>query len=190
MASFYIRLPLETTTGGGTTSNVNVVSSALPSGASTAAKQDVISGKLDTVISELGAVNSELDSQTTVLNFIDAELGTIAANTAKGSLKNYYSEVVAVAVGVSTILVSKTVSVASKLKSVHFSGTNWGEFTVLVNGSLIDKARTNVSGPLNSGSEFGDGLALVSGDLVQVSVVNSRTSAGDYNARLLIEEFI
>ena len=160
MASYYIRLPLQTSGGGGPSSNVNVVSSVLPTGASTAANQ--------------AATNTKLD--------------TIAANTSKSAVKNYYNEVLAVPVGVLTVLVTKNVTANSKLTLASFSGTNWGEYRVLLNGSVLEKVRTNVSGAINSEVSFSSGVALVSGDVVQVSVLNSRTSAGDYNARLLIEE--
>ncbi len=161
MASYYIRLPVETVAnGGGPATNVNVVSSVLPSGASTSANQV--------------ATNTKLDA--------------IAANTTKTSVKNYYNEVLAVSVGVTTVLLTKNVTAASKLMLASFSGTNWAEYKVLLNGSVLEKARTYVSGAINLEVNFSSGILLSSGDVIQVSVLNSRTSAGSFNARLLIEE--
>lgn len=196
MASIYVKLPIETTSGGGPASNVNVVSSVLPTGAATAARQDITNTKLD-------AVNAELDTQTAQLNLIDLELQDANTSLASidskltaplsvvvnsGTTKSYYSEILAVASGVYTNILSHSVTVNSRLKLAQSSGTNIAEYEVVLNGSVLDKQRTNFGAQLNCCFKFENGLPLVSGDSVVVRAKHSRPSLSDFNAKIIIEE--
>ena len=78
MASKYIKLPVElAASGGGVVSDVNVLSSALPTGASTSAQQTSTNTKLD-------SVTTKQDAQTSLLNFIETDLQ--ASNTSLSSI--------------------------------------------------------------------------------------------------------
>jgi hypothetical protein len=189
VASLYVKLPIEPTSGGGPSSNVNVVSSVLPNGAATAARQDSTNAKLDIQTGQLNLIDVELQAANASLDSIDAKLtAPLSVVVNSGTTKNYYSEVLAVASGLYANILTHTVTVNSRLKLASSSGSNIAEYEVVLNGLVLDKQRTNFGAPLNCCFSFQNGVALVSGDFVIVRAKHERSTLSDFNAKIIIEE--
>lgn len=210
MASFYKKLPKTiteltdsnlTVTGPITISNevevkndvgnpipISAAALPLPAGASTSALQTSAISELQNIDAELQAANISLISVDSHVDGIEALLSSIDAKLTINPNKNYYNEISAVASGVYTTILTKTVSVDSKLKLVSVSGTNIAEFEVVLNGLTVDKQRTNHGSALNCLFSFENGVSLVPADVVLVRVKHNRPTAGDFNAKFIIEE--
>lgn len=106
----------------------------------------------------------------------------------KENIKNYYSEITSVASGVSSVILTKVVTVPSRLLFAEFSGSNIAEYVITLNGTTLDKKRTQFGASLNDQFSYPSGISLVPTDSVVVSVLHSRPYAGDFNAKLNIEE--
>lgn len=170
------------------TQNVAVTSSVLPTGAATDAELSAIQGsimdaeisnneKLDLIDAKLGEINTKLTAP-------------ISVNFSTNENKNYYAEILNVASGSYTNVLSFTVTVNSKLKAIQSSGTNIAEYEVVLNGSVLDKQRTNFGTTLNCFFSFQNGVTLVSGDSVIVRAKHERPSLSNFNAKIIIEEIV
>jgi hypothetical protein len=210
MASFYKKLPKVlseltnsnfTITGPITVSNevevkndvgnplpISAASLPLPTGASTSALQNTQLSKLSDIETELQSANVSLLSIDNHVDGLESSLSSIDSKLTVGPTKNYYNEILSVASGTLSTILSKTVSVNSKFKTVQVSGTNIAEFEVVLNGTVVDKQRTNFGTGLNLQFKFENGLALIPTDVVLVRVLHNRPSLGDFNAKFIIEE--
>lgn len=116
--------------------------------------------------------------------------GTVTANIqTAGQIFNNYNEILSVANGVTTNIVSYTsgAGTTNYLQKVSFSGTNIAAYELLVNGVVIVKKYTYFSGPLNDEMVFNDslkGLLIPTGQIVTVRVTHNRPDVGNFNARI------
>ena len=123
--------------------------------------------------------------------------GSINVNVVSGSsssdYKSYFNEVTAVASATLTTIQSYTVpgGKTANLQKIDISGTNIGEYTMLVNGVIQNKVYTYFT-TLNNVFDFtGNGQAgypLTAGDVVQVKVIHNRPDVGNFNARIQVTE--
>lgn len=99
----------------------------------------------------------------------------------------YYNEVLSVGAGILTTIITHTTVVEELLQSIIVSGTNIAEYTVLLNGNIIIKIRTEFTS-LNETIPFPPkGFKLIIGDIITVKVVHTRPSVGDFNVTLKID---
>lgn len=98
----------------------------------------------------------------------------------------YYNEVLSVGSSILTNVITHTSIVNEALQSIIVSGTNIAEYTVLLN-TIIIKVRTEFTS-LNETILFpSQGLKLVIGDVITVTVIHVRPSLGDFNVTLKID---
>ena len=97
---------------------------------------------------------------------------------------NSYSEALAVAAGAQVDILTYVVPSGFSLflALVSVSGDNIAEYTVIVDGSPIDKVRT-WWGKFNANLEF-SGLKLETGTEIKIRVNNYRDSSADFNAKI------
>ena len=99
----------------------------------------------------------------------------------------YYNEVLSVGSSILTNVITHTSIVNEALQSIIVSGTNIAEYTVLLNAIIIIKVRTEFTS-LNETILFpSQGLKLVIGDVITVTVIHVRPSLGDFNVTLKID---
>jgi hypothetical protein len=105
------------------------------------------------------------------------------------SVYNYFSSISSVPNSVLSTILSFTASSDTYLGEIETSGTNIAEFRVYLNSVLISKQRTHFGWGLNLLFKYSFdlelGLKMVSGDLLEVKVIQTRPTLGDYEARLL-----
>ena len=100
-----------------------------------------------------------------------------------------YDEVLAVASGISTTIVTYTVPATKEvvLERVEASGENIAAYTVEVNSVVVAMQRS-FYGDLNAKFEFLSkaslGKVLVAGDIVEVKVLHNRPSLADFESRI------
>lgn len=110
------------------------------------------------------------------------------------SPKYYYNEVTSVPNGVLTTILNYTVPSGKEtyMDKAYFSGTNIAEYTIKLNGVVVDKRRTFFGAPLNDffnfGSSFGLPAKVTAGQTIQVQVIHNRPSVGDFNVRIDVIE--
>lgn len=112
--------------------------------------------------------------------------GNVDANTVEQGTVDYsYGDVTNVASGVLTTLVSYTAGGPTRLKFAEVSGTNIATYTVLKNGSPINK-KQSFYGYLDNDFQFSKGLPLVLSDVITVKVIHQQASVGEFSGFLLL----
>jgi hypothetical protein len=101
-----------------------------------------------------------------------------------GTIVSKYSEVTGIVMGITTLVVSYTAPSDATLQKVSFSGTNIAEYELIVDGITVDKGRTYFGSALNGCFDFGEGIEVLSGKVVELYVVHNRTPNGDFNGRI------
>jgi hypothetical protein len=157
-------------------------------GVSTLAEQQAQTVLLDSIENELQAANLQLTSIDLHIDSVEGLLTSIDSKLAIQPNLNYYNEITSVSSGSYVTILSKTVGINSKLKIVQVSGTNIAEYEVLLNGSVIDKQRSNFGTSLNCLFTFENGITLMPADILLVRVRHDRPSTGNFNAKFIIEE--
>jgi hypothetical protein len=104
------------------------------------------------------------------------------------TLVNTYASVSSIASGALTTILTKNVSVPSKLMFCSASGENIAKYDILLNGNVLSSSRTYFGNSLNVNFNFDKGISLINGDVVTVRVIHNRPSPGDFNANVLILE--
>lgn len=114
--------------------------------------------------------------------------GSINVSIASSGLttKNLFNEIISIASGVTTNILSYTAIANTKLLKVDVGGTNIAAFEVLINGSLAAKKYTFYQN-LNEIFDFKDGLPVTSGQIILIRVTHNRPDVGDFNANILVE---
>lgn len=112
----------------------------------------------------------------------------IVEDGANGEVFNEYDTALSVAKDSPTIITTYIVPAgkATHLKLVEVSGSNRSTFTIKKNGQAMAVKRTRTN-ELNEEFEFHN-LKIDAGDRIDVEVVHSRGSLGDYEARILGNE--
>lgn len=110
--------------------------------------------------------------------------GSINVNTGTVSsiVRTVFDEASVVA-GVTEVVLEWTASVDCKLQKIAYSGENCAEWTLIVDGNTVDKARTWF-GNFNGSFDFLSGIDVFAGQKVEVSVFNFRQSEANFNARI------
>lgn len=109
--------------------------------------------------------------------------------SAPGTLVLQYNEVLSVPSGSTTQIISYTVPAghSASLLQVITSGENIAQYLITINGVILVTKRTYFGGSLNT--EFileNLGYALITGDTVVVSVINSRPSTANFESTMQI----
>lgn len=123
----------------------------------------------------------------------DGSINVNIVNATPGAQEviSFFSDVSSVVAGVSTDVLTYTVPVGKtfKLYTVEFSGSNTGVFETLINGSTEARKRTYFGGNLFDQFAFNgtgqEGLLLVAGDIIKLTVIHSRPYVGDFEGRVL-----
>lgn len=103
-------------------------------------------------------------------------------------LNSYYTEVLGITMGLTTLIGAYTASTDVYLQKIQFSGTNIAEYELVIDGNTEDKERTYFGNSLNGTFDFDDGLKILTGSVIQVYVVHNRPMVGDFNSRIQILE--
>lgn len=138
-----------------------------------------------------------LDRTTGILDFLPCEDGALkvtgTVDTVIGSLgtvKSLFAESLALASNASVDIITYTVPPATTAYLIlgEVSGTNIATFDVKLNGTIIARTRTYFGGDFAKAITFGksgaDGLPIVAGDVIKITVTNFRPVVGDFEARL------
>lgn len=118
----------------------------------------------------------------------------VESAAAAGVVVSKFNEVVAIASGATTQLVSYTVPAGKHafLQRSAVSGENIGKYDLLINAVVQDTVRTMFGGDLTGMFDFtsgnDSGLLLNPGDIVKVQVFNPRPYIGTFNARIQVLE--
>lgn len=99
-----------------------------------------------------------------------------------------YSEVLGVVSGVTTLIGTYTAVARIVLPKLNFSGTNIAEYELVIDGVTVEKERTYFGGSLNGVFDFGNGLVIQSGQVIQIFAVHFRPMLGDFNSTMKILE--
>lgn len=99
---------------------------------------------------------------------------------------NIFNEVLAVATGIATIIVSFTAITNTKLLKVDMGGGNVAAYSLSIAGFLQNKKYTFYQN-LNEVMDFKDGIPVNAGDVISLSVSHNRPSLADFNGSLLIQ---
>ncbi len=118
----------------------------------------------------------------------DGSINVVFSATGGQVLTSNYSEVTGVATGVTTLINSYLASAGDLLQKIEFSGTNIAEYELVIDGLTQDKKRTYFGSSLNGKFDFDNGLEVLVGQLIEIYVVHSRPTTGDFNARIQILE--
>jgi hypothetical protein len=208
VASFYIKLPKNLTEITNSTLTVNgpitvtnevevnndvgnpipVSGTVAVTGVSTLLEQQAQTTVLGSIDTELQTVNVNLASIDLHVDQVESLLTSIDNRLVPPTLKNYYNEVLSVSSGVYNTILSKTVTLSSKLKLIQSSGANIAEYEVVLNGNVIDKQRTNFGTQLNCTFSYENGIALTSGDTLLIRARHDRPYNADFNAKFILEE--
>ena len=107
----------------------------------------------------------------------------------QGAGKVYYNEILSVASGVLTTIITYTAPVGKTtyLGGIDISGTNIAAFVINLNATPIAKKYTYFGGGLNVSFPFAD-LSLNVGDVVTATVLHSRPTLGNFNASIFTTE--
>lgn len=157
---------------------------------STATKQDIAAGILTSIETRvydvLNVQGNNFDIRDLNRNQDSVDVTGSQVSVTKDLIHNYYNEVLSVASGAETTIISKVILVLSRLKLITVSGTNIAEYKVILNGVVIDKLRTQFGSALNAELKF-DGISLSPTDVLEVKVLHLRPSMGNFNTKLIIE---
>jgi hypothetical protein len=118
-----------------------------------------------------------------------AKLDEVITAIGSGSSSTiYYNEVSSVASGVLTTVITHTAAVPSKLKHVTANGTNIAAYELQLNGTVIAKKYTSFGSSLFIEFDLATGIDLAVSDVIRIRVIHNRTSSGDFNSSMLIQE--
>lgn len=121
---------------------------------------------------------------------IPTQGGTGVVLQPNGTVESIFSEIFAVAQGVTSTILTYTVPSGQDnyLLQIDVSGTNIATYDVLVDGVQFARTRTYYSGPftgvIHLGSSLIDAPKLLTAQVLTVTVTNIPTDPGDYEARL------
>lgn len=121
----------------------------------------------------------------------DGSINVVTSAIAARVTKSVFGQFLNVPAAVETTVVNfiAATGVNTYLTKISSSGQNIAEYTVKVNGNIIDKKRTYYTGGFNVEFDFGvTGVKLVDGDTVSVTVIHNSDSVGDFNGRIQVDE--
>lgn len=124
----------------------------------------------------------------------DGSINVNVLPSSNAKVISQFGEALAVASGALTVLLTYTMppTKSGYLERINVSGENIAKYDVYLNGSKIDTRRTYFGASLNEFFDFlsssGDGLPLISGDIVSVKVLHNRPLTGDFEARAQVLE--
>lgn len=126
----------------------------------------------------------------------DGSINTTITSNPNVTGKEKYNEVSLVPINIETTIVSHTAVGGRKtyLQRAYASGDNIGKYKVKINGVTIETLRTMFGENLNCEAEFdgemNPGLEVAVGDIITITVLNSRNGPADYNGRIQYLEVI
>lgn len=122
--------------------------------------------------------------------------GSINVNVISGTpvptiVSNNFAQITAITSGIETLVASYTVPAGktAQLLRSEFSGTNIATYNLYKNGIKIAVKRTWFNGSISDEMNFTtegalSGLELVAGDVVDLKVIHSRPTLGDFEGRI------
>lgn len=154
-------------------------------------------GSVDVIIDAAGGDNIAIsDGVDTMAVNPDGSINVNVINAILYSPKFYYNAISAVGASVLTTILSVTIPAGKTgfLQKVTASGENIAKYTVTINGTPIDTARTYFGGSLdldlNYTSLINFGYPVVAGDIIRMQVIHTRPNVADFNSRMQILENI
>lgn len=140
-----------------------------------------------------GVYIADKDSGNKLVVNSDGSINVDLVNPSLGAYKNIFNEIVAVASGATTSLVTYTVPVGKTaiLDRICVSGDNIAKYEVFINAVKVDVARSYFGASLNLQLNYesrNSAYALVSSDVLTVFVTHNRPTVGDFEGRLQITE--
>ena len=115
-----------------------------------------------------------------------------SAPSTTSTVVNTYNEVINLAAGSTTFIVSYTVPIGTEavFQRAAFSGENVARYDLFINSAIQDTARTMFGGDLTGEFNFetgnDNGLVLAAGSLIQVQVYNSRPTVASFEGRIQV----
>jgi len=100
------------------------------------------------------------------------------------TLYSQYAEITGVGMGVTSLIASYSITAATTLQKIEYSGTNIAEYELVIDGATQDKRRTYFGSSLNGEFNFDEGLKLVNSQSIEIYVVHYRPTVGDFNIRI------
>lgn len=145
---------------------------------------------------EIGEVSIVEGGNTMVVN-PDGSINVIVkqAPSPGSTVINTYNELPNVASGATVEIVSYTVPVGKQavFQRASFSGENIAKYSLIINGTTQDTARTmyggNFTGEFNFETGDESGLIVSAGQTISVQVYNFRPSAATFEGRIQVLEF-
>lgn len=120
----------------------------------------------------------------------DGSVNVVISDGSITEVQNTYNEIINLATGVTSALLTYVAQPNQKLQKIEFSGTNIAEYELVINGVTQDKKRTYFGGTLNGIFDFNAGLNLTATQSVIVYVVHNRPFLGDFNCRIQVLETV
>lgn len=142
----------------------------------------------------------EVEVRGTNGNFLepntDGSINVVIENapTSNSQVVSTYNEIVSVASGMTTTIVTYTVPVGKEavLQRCPVSGDNIARYDLLINNVVQDTVRTMFGADLTQLFDFtsgnDSGLVLNAGDVVKIQVLHNRPSLGMFESRIQVLE--
>lgn len=148
------------------------------------AEVTAVLGTVECVISAASGDSIAISDGTDTLSVNpDGSINVNVVTSTAGTYKVIYDEATGIASGVTEILIDFSPIINTRLVQIDVSGTNIATYEIIKNAAVINKKRTNFGSELNENFDF-DGMVLINGDNLKISVVHERPSVGDFNATL------
>ena len=147
-----------------------------------------ITGPIDVNINPINDAIKISDGTDTLAVNTDGSInvaGVFSGNTVPVGVNEFeYGEALNVAIGASATVVTKFFLTDYKLRRASCTGENIAVFTILFNGTPVDKSRSTYS-DFNCRFDYETGITIPAGTTVTVEVLNSGNSIADFSAQLL-----
>lgn len=145
-------------------------------------------GSLDVEIDAADGDNIAISDGTNSLIVNPDGSINVVSNVTTLDPKNIYAEILGIASGVTTDILSFTATTDGILSLVSVSGTNIAEYMLEVNSVIQSKSRTYFGSSLDREIKFGDGFKFNIGDVIKIRVVHQRPSLGNFNTTISYKE--
>jgi hypothetical protein len=139
-------------------------------------------GKTGLDVSLIGPIKITDGTDTLAIN-TDGSLNVNIVSSGASYL-NVYNEATGVVAGVATVVVTYTSAISTYLQQIMYAGKYPGMFELLVNSSVLAKQYSYFTN-LNGSFDFGRGLQINIGDVIQVKVTHNQLGLGNFNSNII-----
>lgn len=117
----------------------------------------------------------------------DGSINVVVSDTGGLTTENIFNEISSVASGVSTTILSYLTVADTKFQMADVSGTNIAMYTIFIDGVLQAKRYTYFQS-LSESFNFGDGVSVPSGKIIEIKVLHNRPDVGDFASNIVIRK--